>query len=120
MQALMVLVSRPGDSAALHADGSPCGSHSLAHIWETDVLHRVAATQGDHTCCPGPPPQALPKDEKQNEGRVPRPIDVELCEDLVGACQPGDVVTVVGMVRVLPGEATAGGQGSGKRQGNPG
>ena len=39
-------------------------------------------------------PQGLPKDERQNEGRVPRPIDVELTEDLVEACMPGDVVTV--------------------------
>ena len=53
--------------------------------------------------------QALPKDERQNEGRVPRPIDVELTEDLVESCLPGDVVTIVGIVKVISGEAAAGG-----------
>ncbi len=52
--------------------------------------------------------QGLPKDEKQNEGRVPRPIDVELAEDLVESCLPGDMVTVLGIVKVISGEAAGG------------
>ncbi len=54
-------------------------------------------------------PQGLPKDERQNEGRVPRPIDVELAEDLVDSCMPGDVVSVVGVVKVINGEGQGGG-----------
>lgn len=49
--------------------------------------------------------QGLPKDEKGNMGRVPVPIPVELSEDLVGSLTPGDVATVVGVVKVQTGEA---------------
>lgn len=52
--------------------------------------------------------QGLPKDEKHNEGQVPRPIDIELTEDLVECCIPGDVVTVVGIVRVISGDVSGG------------
>ena len=39
--------------------------------------------------------QGLPKDERGSVGRVPVPVAVELREDLVGCCSPGDVITVV-------------------------
>lgn len=38
-------------------------------------------------------------------GRVPVPIAVELTDDLVGALAPGDVATVVGVVKVQAGDA---------------
>lgn len=53
--------------------------------------------------------QGLPRDERIGQGRVPAPIDVELLEDLVGCAAPGDVVTVVGLVKVINGEALPGG-----------
>jgi DNA helicase MCM8 len=49
--------------------------------------------------------QGLPRDEGRNsEGRVPRPIDVELLEDLVESAPPGEVITITGVVKVLQGE----------------
>lgn len=42
--------------------------------------------------------QELSTDENTG-GRVPRHVDVELTEDLVDSCVPGDVVTVGGIVR---------------------
>ena len=57
--------------------------------------------------------QGLPCDEKHSHGRVPRPMDVELSRDLVRTCSPGDVVTITGIVKALPGEPA-----SGKRFGN--
>ncbi|KAK9824829.1 hypothetical protein WJX81_003431 [Elliptochloris bilobata] len=38
--------------------------------------------------------------DEGDEGRVPRTLDVELREDLVDGCTAGEVVTVVGLVRV--------------------
>ena len=43
-----------------------------------------------------------------DEGRVPRTVDVELREDLVDCCAAGEVVTVVGLVRVLDTAADPG------------
>ena len=37
---------------------------------------------------------------------MPRTVDVELTEDLVDYCVPGDVVTVAGIVRATKCEAT--------------
>lgn len=54
--------------------------------------------------------QGLPRDERGGEGRVPRPMDVELLEDLVEKCAPGDVVTVTGLVKVIEGEPASGEQ----------
>jgi DNA replicative helicase MCM subunit Mcm2 (Cdc46/Mcm family) len=51
------------------------------------------------------PIQGLPKDEKNSFGRVPVPVSVELCEDLVGRLAPGDVATIVGIVRVYSGDS---------------
>ncbi|KAK3445343.1 hypothetical protein EUGRSUZ_A01177 [Eucalyptus grandis] len=45
--------------------------------------------------------QELLKSESHEEGRVPRTVECELTEDLVGACIPGDVVTVTGYVKVI-------------------
>lgn len=45
--------------------------------------------------------QELLKSEHHEEGRVPRTVECELAEDLVDACIPGDVVTVIGIIRVL-------------------
>lgn len=61
--------------------------------------------------------QGLPRDEKISQGQVPRPIDVELCNDLARQCSPGDVVVVTGIVRAFSGEPTFNKRGSNaKRQ----
>ncbi|KAL9228028.1 hypothetical protein vseg_003647 [Gypsophila vaccaria] len=45
--------------------------------------------------------QELLKPENHEEGRVPRTVECELAEDLVDACIPGDVVTVMGIIRQI-------------------
>lgn len=52
--------------------------------------------------------QGLPGDERGAQGRVPRPLDAELLEDLTESCRPGDVVTVTGLVKVINGEPSSG------------
>lgn len=52
--------------------------------------------------------QGLPRDERGVEGRVPRPMDVELLDDLAEKVAPGDVVTVTGIVKVIQGEPASG------------
>jgi len=39
-----------------------------------------------------------------DQGRIPRTIDVEVTEDLVDCCIPGDIVTVVGIVKAIKSE----------------
>ena len=46
-------------------------------------------------------------DESQ-ESRVPRNVEVELLDDLVGCCSAGDEVSVLGFVRVLNTDASGG------------
>ena len=62
--------------------------------------------------------QGLPRDERGGEGRIPRPMDVELLEDLVEKAPPGQVVTITGVVKVLQGEPASGKRfgGDAKRQ----
>eukprot|EP00887_Chlorella_sp_A99_P007436 scaffold2.g7436.t1 len=60
--------------------------------------------------------QGLPRDERAGQGCVPTPVDVELLDDLVGSCSPGDVVTVVGLVKVINGEAVGGKKTDPKQQ----
>ncbi len=55
-----------------------------------------------------PATQELAGADAGDEGRVPRTLEVELREDLVDCCAAGDVVTVVGLVRVLEASADAG------------
>ncbi len=55
-----------------------------------------------------PAAQELAGADAGDEGRVPRTLEVELREDLVDCCAAGDVVTVVGLVRVLDASADAG------------
>ncbi|XP_059471137.1 DNA helicase MCM8 [Neocloeon triangulifer] len=43
-------------------------------------------------------------DDQREGGRVPRTLEVELTEDLVETCVPGDEVTVTGVVKVLNSE----------------
>lgn len=52
--------------------------------------------------------QGMPRDERGNEGRVPRQVDVELINDLIDSCAHGDFVTVTGIVRVLNGDVSSG------------
>ncbi|XP_065348176.1 DNA helicase MCM8 isoform X2 [Cloeon dipterum] len=40
-------------------------------------------------------------DDQREGGRVPRTLEVEMTEDLVETCVPGDEVTVTGIVKVL-------------------
>lgn len=53
-------------------------------------------------------PQEVAGADAGDEGRVPRTVDVELREDLVDCCAAGEVVTVVGLVRVLDTAADPG------------
>lgn len=54
------------------------------------------------------PAQELAGADAGDEGRVPRTLDVELREDLVDTCAAGEVVTVVGLVRVIDASTDAG------------
>ncbi|XP_046658470.1 DNA helicase MCM8 [Homalodisca vitripennis] len=44
--------------------------------------------------------QELVDDDQREGGRVPRNVEVELTEDLVDSCVPGDEVTITGIVKV--------------------
>ncbi|XP_034239092.1 DNA helicase MCM8-like, partial [Thrips palmi] len=50
--------------------------------------------------------QEIADDEHREGGRVPRNVEVELMEDLVDSCVPGDVVNVTGIMRVHNTEET--------------
>lgn len=50
------------------------------------------------TLCPRGP-NAVASNLQDEEGRIPRTVDVELTEDLIGCCVAGDVVTVLGKVK---------------------
>lgn len=52
-------------------------------------------------------------DDNADPGRIPRTIVVELTEDLVDTCIPGDEVAIAGVVRSVNSEVQAG--RSGKR-----
>lgn len=40
-------------------------------------------------------------DEQENKGKVPKVLDVELTDDLVNICMPGDDVTLTGIIKVI-------------------
>ena len=61
-----------------------------------DCLHGVAATQ------------ELSHADKEEVGRVPRTLEVELTRDLVDSCSAGDFVSVLGIVKVLSTTAEPG------------
>ncbi|XP_046388865.1 DNA helicase MCM8 [Ischnura elegans] len=44
--------------------------------------------------------QEIVGDDQREGGRVPRTVEIELTEDLVDSCVPGDVVTISGVVKV--------------------
>ena len=46
--------------------------------------------------------------DNADEGRMPRTIEIEITHDLVGSCRAGDVVTVLGLVKVMNAEAEGG------------
>lgn len=52
--------------------------------------------------------QELSQADKEEAGRVPRTLEVELTRDLVDSCSAGDVVTALGVVKVLSTDAEAG------------
>ena len=52
--------------------------------------------------------QELNSTDKEAAGGVPRTIEVELTEDLVDCCTAGDVVTVLGLVKVISTDMRAG------------
>lgn len=52
--------------------------------------------------------QELSHADKEDIGRVPRTLEVELTRDLVNSCSAGDVVTILGIVKVLSTAAEAG------------
>lgn len=58
--------------------------------------------------------QELLNSANSEEARIPRTIDVELTDDLVDCCSPGDVLTVSGMVKVI----NSTGEGGKGRNGN--
>jgi DNA replicative helicase MCM subunit Mcm2 (Cdc46/Mcm family) len=37
----------------------------------------------------------------QEKGRVPKVLDVELADDLVNMCMPGDDITLTGIIKVI-------------------
>ncbi|EZA51562.1 DNA replication licensing factor MCM8 [Ooceraea biroi] len=39
-------------------------------------------------------------DEQENKGRVPKVLDVELMDDLVNVCMPGDDITLTGVIKI--------------------
>ena len=51
-------------------------------------------------------------------GRVPRSVEVELTEELVDCCVPGDLLVVAGLVKCLEVAAEGGGGGGGRGGGN--
>jgi len=51
-------------------------------------------------------------DDDDAPGAAPAAIDVDLSADLVASCAPGDVVTVVGLVRVCSASSSAGSSAS--------
>lgn len=52
--------------------------------------------------------QELSQADKEEIGRVPRTLEIELTRDLVDSCSAGDVVTVLGIIKVLSTDAEAG------------
>ena len=52
--------------------------------------------------------QELSCADKEEVGRVPRTLEVELTRDLVDSCSAGDFVTVLGVVKVLSTTAEPG------------
>ncbi|XP_076165854.1 DNA helicase MCM8-like isoform X2 [Ptiloglossa arizonensis] len=43
--------------------------------------------------------QELPSDEQNNKGSMPRVLDIELMDDLVNTCMPGDDITLTGIIK---------------------
>jgi len=83
-------VSCPGD-------GGVCRSKAFAPAYETAVTVdwqkvRIQELESDLA----------------DAGRVPRTLEVELCEDLVDAAVPGDVVTVGGIIKAMEVDVAAG------------
>jgi hypothetical protein len=66
---------------------------------------------GDYAAAPltsGGGAQEVTGREAEDEGRIPRTVEAELREELVGAAAVGDVVQVLGFVKVLHADAAAG------------
>ncbi|MQL79609.1 hypothetical protein Taro_012045 [Colocasia esculenta] len=62
--------------------------------------------------------QEILKSGSHEEGRVPRTVECELTEDLVDSCIPGDVVTVMGIIKVINNYMdVGGGKSKNKNQG---
>ncbi|XP_011497255.1 PREDICTED: DNA helicase MCM8-like [Ceratosolen solmsi marchali] len=38
--------------------------------------------------------------EESDQGQIPRVMDIELCEDLIDTCMPGDDVTITGIIKM--------------------
>jgi len=55
--------------------------------------------------------QEIVGEEDYEEGRLPRNVEVELTEDLVDVCVPGDIVTVCGVVNFINTNVDVGGGG---------
>jgi DNA replicative helicase MCM subunit Mcm2 (Cdc46/Mcm family) len=53
--------------------------------------------------------QELSNADKEDTGGVPRTLEVELKGDLVDCCSAGDVITVLGLVKVVSSEPRKGG-----------
>ncbi|GLG92695.1 DNA replication licensing factor REC [Gryllus bimaculatus] len=48
--------------------------------------------------------QEIVADDQREGGRVPRTIECELTEDLLDSCLPGDVVSIIGVIKVRNNE----------------
>ena len=92
------------NSAGACRKGDHCDFHSLILIPYIRVQVLVGISQVSSSLslpCLQIRVQELVGVDKQQAGQVPRTIDVELWDDLVGSCGVGDAVVVTGVVKVL-------------------
>lgn len=61
-----------------------------------------------HLTCLACVVQEVTGSDVEEEGRIPRTVEAELTGDLVDAAAVGDVVRVLGFVKVLNADAAAG------------
>ena len=81
-------------------------SHSATRDWQKIRLQEVP----DEEAARGTD-QSAAQVQQEFYGRVPRSVEVELLDELVDCCVPGDLVVVTGLVKCLEVAAEGGGGG---------